>query len=341
MIQASFAHAVGFLALRKAALAAARGHRDGEGVAPFLADLEQRVLLLERELLAGNWQPQPLRSFRIREPKPRIVHAAAFVDRVVHHALCAELEPLFEGMADADSYACRTGKGTHAAVRRVQHHSRRYPWFVKLDIRHFFETVPHAGLLARLAPTLRDPDLRELVTRVLSVGYTTPGFGIPIGNLTSQHFGNFYLSFLDQFARRTLRVPALVRYMDDVLLFGPDKATVRDWAVRVDAFVTQKLGLSIKHEATIVAPVWVGVPYLGFRVWPRLIRLDAVRIRRLRRRLAMLARRMRNGELDEAGAQRSAGAVIAWASHADTLHLRRKIVGDRLDGFHVPGGLWA
>lgn len=325
----SFERVAAFGPLRRAALRAARGHRTGHGVASFLADLEREVLALERELLAGTWTPRPLTTFQIREPKPRIISAAAFRDRVVHHAVCAELDPVFEAHADRDSYACRRGKGSHAAVLRAQAHARQHPWFLKLDVRHFFETVPHEGLLARLSPALRDRRLYDVVLRILSVGASSPGRGIPIGNLTSQHFGNFYLSFLDQFARRSLRVPALVRYMDDVLWFGPDKATVRGWAALANAWVSRELGLTLKPEATVVAPVHVGVPYLGFRIWPRLVRLDAARVRRLRRRLRTLARLCAAGMLDVDAAQRRAGSVIAWASHADTLQLRRIIVAGR------------
>ncbi len=331
MIAPSFDRVAAFAPLRRAALRAARGHRTGRGVASFLANLEPEILALERELRVGTWSPRPLTTFHIREPKPRIISAADFRDRVVHHAVCAELDPVFEAHADTDSYACRPGKGSHAAVLRAEAHARHHPWFVKLDVRHFFETIPHDGLLRRLAPSLRDRRLRDVVLRILSVGQSTPGTGLPIGNLTSQHFGNFYLSFLDQYARRTLRVPALVRYMDDVLWFGPDKATVGGWAILADEWVTRTLGLTLKPEATIVAPVHVGVPYLGFRIWPRLVRLDAARVRRLRRRLRTLARLRARGALDDDGAQRRAGSVLAWASHADTLQLRRRIVADRRD----------
>lgn len=318
-----------FDALRKAALVAARGHGASRPVAAFLADLERECLALERELLAGAWWPRPLSTFRIRDPKPRTISAAAFRDRVVHHAVCAVLAPRFEARADPDSYACRPGRGNHAAVRRTQALCRRHEWYAKLDIRHFFETVPHAPLRARVAAVAPDPALLELLDRILAVGASGPGpVGLPIGNLTSQHFGNFYLGALDQYARRTLRVPAMVRYMDDVLVFGPDKATVRRWADAVGAWVPARLGLEVKTEATVVAPVRVGLPFLGFRVWPRLLRLDGARARRFRRRLRTLARLLAAGVLTEAQAQRRGGAVVAWAAHGDTLRFRQRVVGD-------------
>lgn len=332
MIAPRFEDIANFQALRRAALRAARGHRYATGVAGFLANLEPEVLALERELLAGTWAPRPLRVFHIREPKPRTIAASAFRDRVVHHALCAQLEPRFEALADADSYACRVGKGTHAAVRRAQRLARAHPWFVKLDVRHFFETLPHDILLTRLQPLLSDARVADLVGIILAAGSPVPGRGVPIGNLTSQHFGNAYLSFLDQYARRTLRVSGLVRYMDDVLWFGPDKATVRSWACEADLWVRRKLGQELKAEATVVAPVSVGVPFLGFRIWPNLVRLDAARVRRLRRRLRTLQRLHAAAIIDADACQRRAGAVFSWAAQADTLRLRRAIVSGRRQG---------
>jgi len=120
-----FAQVVAFDALCAAARRAARGLWRNRSVAAFLLDLEPEVLALQRELVGGTYRPRPPYTFPIADPKPRTISAAAFCDRVVHHALCAALEPALERFATADSYACRRGKGNHAAVRRVQALSRR------------------------------------------------------------------------------------------------------------------------------------------------------------------------------------------------------------------------
>ncbi len=126
-----FDEATEFWALRTAARRAARGGRSSAGTASFLCELETEVLTLQRELRSGSYQPGAFHVFPIREPKPRLISAAPFRDRVVHHALCAALEPTLEAEADPDSYACRRGKGTLAALRRIQAHTRSWPWFGK------------------------------------------------------------------------------------------------------------------------------------------------------------------------------------------------------------------
>ncbi len=309
-----FDAATDFFALRAAARRAALGHWRGHDAAWFLADLEVQVLQLQRELRAGAYQPGPFRTFHIRDPKPRTISAAPFRDRVVHHALCVVMEVEFERFAVFDSYACRPGKGNRAAVWRTQHHARRWPWFAKLDVLHCFETIPIDRLLDRLSRRFDDARLLEAVEVVLRAGANADGLGLPIGNLTSQHFANFYLGAVDHFAQSELRVGAWCRYMDDMLLFGPDRATVRAHAEAISTFLEDALGLREKQAARRMAPVHTGVPVLGFRVWPQRIRLDGARRRRLLKKLRWLeSANLPAGEL-----QHRAGSLVAWAEHGDT-----------------------
>ena len=325
-----FERVVRFESLCEAAHRAARGLWRRRSVAAFLLDLEPEVLALQRELLDGSYRPRPFRSFEITEPKPRVISAAAFRDRVVHHTLCAALEPAFERYAIADSYACRKGKGNNAAVKRVQQLCRRSPWYGKLDVRHFFENVDQAVLVRLLRRRFKDRRALDLVEVILDAGGLVPGRGLPIGNLTSQHFANFYLGHLDHFAKEILRIRGWVRYMDDMVLFGPDKDAVRDRAARVEAFLASELHLEVKQEATVVAPVHVGVPFLGFRIWPWQLRMDGARLRRFRARFRALEASFEAGEIDEEARLRSACSLVGWAAQADTRRLRRSFF-ERLD----------
>ena len=316
-----FARVTDFHELRAAARRAAKGTR-GVQAWTFLAELEGEVLELQRELLDGRYTPGPFTTFPISDPKPRVICAAPFRDRVVHHSLCAAMEPAFERYAVFDSYACRVGKGNVAAVRRAQRHARRFRWYAKLDVEHFFETVDLEVLSAMLRRRFRERRLLALVDRVLAAGAGPGGRGLPIGNLTSQHFGNFLLGAVDHAALERVRVSGWVRYMDDMLLFGPDKATISHQVEEV-VRVLDGLGLKEKRYARVVAPSHVGVPFLGFRVWPRLVRLDGARKRRLHRRLRGLRRGVASGRLSEAAAAVQANAMVAWAEQADTLPLRQ------------------
>ena len=308
---------VGFQALRQAALRAARGHRADPGAATFLADLERRCLDLERRLAAGAWEPAPGRSFRIVDPKPRTITEVPFVDRVVHHALVAAAFPRWEELAVGSSFACRPGKGVHRAVARARALARRHAWFLKLDVRHFFETVDHAVAYELLGRTVAEERVRVLLQDVVRAGATSPGRGIPIGSLVSQHLANLVLGQVDRYALRTLRVGGWVRYMDDMLAFGTDRGSIERWERSLDAFVRDRLRQEIKAEATRRAPVHPGIPFLGFRIWPRTVRLDSARRRRLLARLRLHRRLLESGA-DAAQVQRRTAAVLAHAGHAAT-----------------------
>ena len=314
-----------FPALRQAALRAARRKRAKPSTAAFLVDLESEVLALERELRTRTWRPRPYRTFSVSDPKPRTISAADFRDRVVHHAVCAALEPLFERAAIFDSYACRRGKGTHAALTRAQGFLRRRAFYLKLDVRHFFETADHAVLKAQVRRRLKDPDLLWLVDTIIDHGApgSPPGKGLPIGNLTSQHLANHCLGDLDHFVKQDLGVREYLRYMDDCLLLGDDKAALWQARDRIGAFLRDRLALDLKDEATLLAPVTEGLPFLGFRVWGRLIRLDPRAARRFRARMRDLQRRIDAGTMTEEDAARSGASRVGHVAFANTLQFRR------------------
>ena len=314
-----------FHALSAAARRAARGKGESRPAASFLFNLEGEILSLQRELLDGSYRPRPYRTFYISDPKPRTISAADFRDRVAHHSLCSVLEPLFERGAIRDSYACRPGKGSHLAVQRARYFAMRFTRFLKLDIRKFFESSDHDVLKAALRRLVKDQRLLKLADRIIDHGApgSAVGKGLPIGNLTSQHFANYYLSPLDHFIKEELRVPGYVRYMDDVLLFSNSKSFLRDAHARIQEFVERTLKLMLKSEVTVHAPVFEGIPFLGFRLWRRVVRLDGSGKRRLIRALRSGGHEVAEGRstIDELAA--SWRSRLGHAAHADTLRLRR------------------
>ena len=316
-----------FEALCQAARRAARGKGETRSAASFLFHLETEALKLQRELLEGSYRPRAYRTFFVSDPKPRTISAANFRDRVAHHALCAALEPLFERAAIRDSYACRPGKGTHAALARAQVFARRSGYFLKLDIRKFFENADHAVLKRGLRRLVKDSRLLALADRIIEHGApgSAQGKGLPIGNLTSQHFANHYLGPLDHFIKEELRVRGYVRYMDDMLLFADSKEFLHGAHRRVREFLARGLKLELKDEATVLAPVSEGIPFLGLRLWPRVARLDAPAKRRLIRSLRTAARGLAEGRIDERELTASMRSRIGHAAHADTLGLRRSL----------------
>jgi RNA-directed DNA polymerase len=271
--------------LRASALVAARGKRDRGPVQRFLGDLDAEIELLRQELMEGHYQPRPYTEFRITDPKPRMIRCADFRDRVVHHALCDTLGPKLDRRFLYDSYACRKDKGTHKAVFRAQHFARRYRYWLRLDIRGFYDSVDLDVCERLLKRLLREREVRELWHRILRHPFHGQhlGRGLAIGNLTSQWMANIYLDEMDHRIKENWRMPGYVRYMDDLCLWADDKDSL--WWARdsLADWLERERGLTLKASATHLAPCSEGMPFLGVRVFPGTLRLTRTRYLRLRR----------------------------------------------------------
>jgi hypothetical protein len=316
-------------------LLAERRARRGKGakgsVLAFWLDAERELARLRDELLSRVWRPGGYTQFVAHESKDRLISAAPYRDRVVHHALMNVIGPVLERSFIFDSYANREGKGTHRALVRCSWFCRASGFVLKCDIADYFASVDHDILMGLIRRRIADPDalgLTELIVR------SAPnGRGLPIGNLTSQFLANLCLDGFDHFVKEDLRVRRYLRYVDDFAAFGDDAgelAAVRD---RMAEYLRERLNLRLHSRKTRVFPVTEGVDFLGFRVFPthRLLRKKAGY--HYRRMLFRLARRVRDGEV-------AGGAVVnsfrSWSAHAAwgaTHGLRRAMlagIGDRL-----------
>lgn len=316
-----------FANLVAAARRAVRGHCRTRAAQRLLFDLEPVVLELQRELLAMQWRPGRFRTFVVYEPKQRQIAAAPMRDRVVHHALCGLLAPVFEADAIVHSYACRQGKGAHRAAARAHALARRHAYFLKADVRRYFDSVDHAALQRMLAERIDDARVLELLARI--IGHQPPGAipgrGIPIGNLTSQHFANLYLGELDR-AMVARHGGRYLRYMDDLVLFADDKAELHRARAEAATLLRERLRLELKAAGTFVAPVTQGVPFVGRRIFPGTVRLaHAARSRFVR----MWRRRLREraaGLLDGERFLRSAESLVGHLEHMNTFNLRQAVM---------------
>jgi retron-type reverse transcriptase len=327
--------------LLRAARQAQRGKRGRPNVAQFHFDLEHELWRLHDELANHTYRPGPYRTFTIHEPKQRLISAAPYRDRVVHHALCQVLEPIFERSFLPDSYACRRGKGTHAAVGRCQQYARRYRYVWKADIQKFFPSLDLALLKAALARKIKDPDVLGLAGLILDHSNPqepvpawfpgddlfTPGErrrGLPIGNQTSQFFANVYLDPLDHFLKDRLRVGGFLRYVDDFVVFADDKRQLSAVRRQVGIFL-EGLRLRLHPRKNVIFPVRLGIALLGYRVFRRHRGLDPENVRRFRRRLRRLQRQYAQRQITLAEARRRIVSWIGHARQADTYRLRRRL----------------
>jgi RNA-directed DNA polymerase len=252
--------------LREAFLKAARGKRGKQEVVRFRADLQQNLMLLRKSLICGDTCVGNYHYFKIYDPKERIICAASFPERVLHHAIMNVCGPTLERASIFDSYACRLGKGQFACVNRAQHFSRGFSHYLKLDVRKYFDSIPHKTLLRALDAKYGDPGLASLFGRILSTYSTYPGCGLPIGNLCSQHFANFYLGCLDRFIKENLRCRGYVRYMDDFVLWHEELEWLREAGCRVRDFAMGNLSLGLKPAIT--GNTRDGLSLVGFRIFP-------------------------------------------------------------------------
>lgn len=292
---------------------AARGKRERPAVARFVAEREAQLERLGDELRSSAHRPLPYTQFSILDPKPRRISCADFRDRVVHHAVCAVIAPCIERRFIADNWACRVGKGSHRALLHAQTLARQNRWCLKTDIRRYYDSIDHGILLAKLASLFREAALQRLLAVIVQhpLPDQAPGKGLPIGNLTSQWFANLYLDELDHWVKETRRTPGYARYMDDIACWANDKDTLFALAADMRLLLAQRLHLhlQLKEERTLVAPVSEGMPFLGWRVYPGLLRQQGLRLRRQRRLLARREAAYAGGELSELQLQDSVRAM--------------------------------
>jgi retron-type reverse transcriptase len=336
-----FERLASFSNLYQAAAQARRGKRFKDSTARFDRSLAANLVQLRDELLAGEYRPGPYHTFEIYEPAHRLISAAPYRDRVVHHALCSVIEPLFERSFIYDSYANRLGKGTHRALDRCTQYARRYSYVLRGDVRLFFPSIDHQILLARLARKIRDTRVLALARRILdssnpqpAANFYFPGDdlfapferrrGLPIGNLTSQFWANVYLDPLDHLFKDDLGAPYL-RYVDDFLIFAPDKKTLACWREQAGDGLAQ-LRLLLHQRKSVIQPVREGIPFLGFRVFPTHRRLLAGSVKRARRRFCRLQEAWEQGAVGVKEVKNSVRAWIAHAAHGDTFGLRRHLL---------------
>ncbi len=326
---------------------ASKGKRGWPGVAIFEHRLEDNLLTLQAELHSRAYHPGAYTSFYIHEPKRRLISAAPFRDRVVHHALCNLIEPIFERSFIFDSYANRIGKGTHRALDRAQSFARRYRYVLQCDVCQFFPSIDHALLFDQLSHKLNDPGVLWLIKQILTSGIGVLSEqhqmvyfalddlfaalrprGLPIGNLTSQFWGNVYLNSFDHFIKRELRCPAYLRYVDDFLLFGDDKSMLWKWKMAVERRLA-RLRLTI-HPAAQPRPVGEGLPFLGFMIYPEKRRLKRRKGIYFQRRLRTLRLAVARGELSF---DRVNASIQGWVNHVrygNTIGLRKVVLNRKI-----------
>lgn len=301
---------------------AAKGKQQRPDVQQFMARLDNNLQQLSDNLLQDNAPLGHYREFYIHDPKLRLITAACFPDRILHHAIMNLAEPVFERTLITHTYACRPNKGVHKAVQQVQKNLRRFPWFVKVDIRHYFPSIDHTRLFQLLSQRFKGDDFLHLLWRVIDSYHTTPNKGLPIGSLTSQHFANYYLDGADRFLNHHVEVGAVVRYMDDILWWCNDKNTAKQVLQQLKDYLHTERLLQLKNNVQINRSV-CGVSYCGCRILPATIKLSIRKKRRYAQLRHQWETKWQTSEISSLKLQQGYAAVHAITLHADSLNWRK------------------
>jgi len=324
-----------------AARKAAKGKRYKTNTARFHVELEKEIIRLHDELKNKQYQPGPYREFYICEPKMRMISAAPYRDRVVHHALCNIIQPLFERSFIDDSYANRIGKGTHRAVLRYQEYAGRYKYVLKGDVKKYFASIDHEILKMKIRKKIADGDTLWLTDRIIDCSnLQEPVFeyfpgdtlfspfekkrGLPLGNLTSQFFANIYLDSMDHYIKETLCCGAYVRYVDDWVIFGDDKSVLNRIRGQIKKYL-EGLRLSMHENKSRVHRVSEGLCFLGHRIFPEYRRLKRENVVRFRKRMRKMQRLYEEGRMSWQDVNNSIQSWNAHAAFSRTWHLRSRL----------------
>lgn len=281
---------------------AAKGKKWRHGIKKALANKEVLTDKLIDSLQNGTYHTSPYRTKQIYEPKERTIYILPFYpDRVLHHAIMAVLEPIWDGMMFYHSYACRENKGQYAGSKQCMKWTVGYDYCLKCDISKFYPSVNHDVLKTIIEKKIKDVKLLNLLHDIIdsAEGKTN----IPIGNYLSQWFGNLYLNELDHFIKDTLRVRAYMRYCDDFVLFSNDKRQLATWRDAIVEYASNVLKMSLSKKS--IFRTTQGVDYLGYRHFQK----GYILLRK--RTAARLKKRMRHLSIQRNGLKYSRGQVAS------------------------------
>ena len=314
--------------LYEAFLLAQRRKRSKADVLDFEQNLESNLWDIQNDLIYKTYQPGKYKTFYVYDPKVRLIMAAPFRDRVVHHALCNIIEPIFERRFIDTSFACRVRKGVDAGVDQVTKYlrdaQRKYGvmYCLKCDVRKYFQSIDKRILRSIVFKKIRCRETRWLINVILD---STEGErGIPVGNLPSQLFANIYLNELDHFVKERLHVRYYVRYMDDFIILHEDKRYLHCLWKIIAEYLKEQLKLEL-NQKTAVFPVRHGIDFLGYRIFPGHKLLRKRYIKRTKRMIKHFEREYKAGNMRREYIQQVLASWNGRAKRANVPFLREEI----------------
>lgn len=299
-------------------------------VLKFELNLIENLLKLQKELENQVYQPKPLKTFILRDPKTRKISKSDFRDRVIHHALINIIEPIFDKSFIYNSCANRKGKGNIFAIKRFDLFSRKVTrnntkkaFCLKADIKHYFDTVDHEILIDIIKRKLKDEKIIWLIKQILNNFNTKIEYkGMPLGNLTSQFFANVYLNELDYFIKHKLKAKYYIRYVDDFIILHNSKGQLEDWKSEINLFLDNGLKLELHPDKSKIIQISRGIDFVGFRNFYHYKLLRKRNVGKMLYKINM----HKKGEISREKILEAFQGWNAYAKWANSYKLRNKIV---------------
>jgi hypothetical protein len=263
------------------------------------------------------------RFFKVHDPKTRQICAAAFRERVAHHALINICGPMLDRSQIRHSYACRKGKGQHRALEQAARWACHHMFYLKMDVARFFDSIDHESLKNMLAAKIRDRRVLVLFSRIIDSFGIVPGKGLPLGNLTSQYFANFYLTGFDRWINQVVRPGKYLRYMDDMVVFGKHLDLIR-FRDQIVTYLRSELRLGLKQSGQINRTE-KGMGFLGAVVYPGYLRLSFRAKKRVRRQFKAKEKAFRKGLISESELANDVQSLWAGLCHTKSLGWRKNL----------------
>ena len=299
----------------------------------FEFNLENNISNLLNSIKKNNYHLGKYRSFKVYEPKERVIKALPYIDRIVHQWYVEEfIKPYIVPKFINTSFACITDKGTHKAVKEVQNQLRIYLrnygdfWILKCDIKKFFYNIDPNILYNIMKKNISDKKLLKFTYLLIFDNREKREFvGIPIGNYTSQFFFFFYLNELDQYIKNILHIKYYTRYMDDFILLLKTKNDCKIIKRKIEIFLQKKLHLELNDKSRFY-PYKMGVNFCGYRIFTthKLLRTNSKK--KIKRKIKKWNFEFHKGNLNIINATQSINSWIGHSSHCNSYSLQRKIL---------------
>lgn len=307
--------------LRLAFYKARRGKEAKMEVVRFTECLDENLYKLRNDILSGSLNIGNYHYFTIFDPKQRLICAAQFHERVLHHAIMNVCHSNFEKFQIKDSYASRLGKGTYAAIEQAKTNQKKYNWFLKLDVRKYFDSINHSLLKSMLERRFADDLLLKIFNDIIDSYSTKEDYGLPIGNLTSQYFANHYLAVADHYIKERLKAKAYVRYMDDMVIWNNDKKTLLEIGYVFQKLINTQLLLTLKPFC--MNKVEAGLPFCGYTIYPQKILLTQNSRKRFISKIRLYDFYLKEGIWSQETYQAHITPLLAFTEHANSKGLRK------------------